>query len=88
VPPDMIRMPDPVYPPQARRLSKQGTVLLKVLVGVDGKVKKIEPVSKTGVGYGFDQAATRAATNATFKPGTKDGKPAEMWTTVVVSFRL
>ncbi len=88
MPPDMLRMPDPIYPTQARRLNKQGTVLLKVLVGVDGSVKKIEPVSKNAVGYGFDQAATRAASGAVFKPGTKDGKPAEMWTTVVVSFRL
>ena len=38
--------------------------------------------------FGFDQAALRAARGAKFKPATRDGERIEMWTTVLVSFRL
>ena len=80
-------MPDPVYPPQARQLRKEATILVKVLVGPDGRVREAEPVIAKADPYGFQGAALRAARQAVFKPGTADGEPHEMWTTVVISFR-
>ncbi len=81
-------MPDPVYPPRARQLRKEATVLLKVLVGRDGKVLDAEPVLDKPDPYGFNQAAIRAVRGAAFEPATTDGVATQMWTTVVISFRL
>lgn len=86
-PPKRIRMPDPTYPVQARRLRKSATVLLRVLVGTDGRPVEVKPVSDEPLGFGFDQAATQAARRAEFEPGKVDGEPTQMWTTVVISFR-
>ncbi len=87
-PPQRLRMPSPVYPDRARQYRKEATVLLKVLVGADGKVIDAQPVVDKPDPYGFVQAAIRAARGASFKPATRDGVPTELWTTVVVSFKL
>ena len=63
-------------------------MLLKVLVGADGKVKDAQPVVDKPDPFGFIKAAIRAARGATFKPATRDGVPTELWTTVVISFKL
>jgi TonB family protein len=85
-PPELLRRPDPRYPPIARRVGKEATVVLRVLVDARGGVTKVEQISPQA-GFGIDQAAEEAARNAEYRPGTEDGKPKEMWTTIRFTFR-
>lgn len=88
VPPELLQVPRPEYPAQARRQRKEAVVLVKVLVDEKGRVHLAQPVSSDRVGLGFDEAALRAAEKATYRPGTVGGQPRAMWTTLVVRFDL
>jgi protein TonB len=75
---------DPVYPEDARRANVQGTVVLDAVIGRDGTVLRLRPVS------GPD-ALTPAAIDAVkwwrFQPYRVNGKPTEVKTTLAVEFR-
>lgn len=86
-PPQRISMPKPVYPARARQYRKEATVIVKVLVGADGKVLDAQPVIEKADPYGFYDSATDAARQAKFQPARSDGMPIRMWTTVVISFK-
>lgn len=85
--PVLIRFEQPTYPEAARRMRREAVVPVRVRVGTDGRVIRAEVVGDPA-GFGFDQAAMRAALTAVFKPGTYDGSPAEMETVVRVQFIL
>lgn len=85
-PPELIAQPDPRYPPLARRVGKQATVILRVLVDERGNVAQVDQISRKA-GFGIDQAALEAAKDAKYRPGSEDGKPKEMWTTIRFTFR-
>lgn len=82
--PEPIKIVPPTYPESARKAGITGRVFVKVYVGTDGKVKNAEVIR--GIGYGCDEAAIAAALKATFKPGTKNGRPAESTITVPYPF--
>jgi TonB family protein len=85
-PPDLMRMPDPVFPSIAKRLNKSAVVEVRVLVDEKGDVREAE-LAGAKAGYGFDQAAIDAAKRATYRPATKDGVRVKMWTQLVVRFK-
>ncbi|MBI4820323.1 MAG: energy transducer TonB [Deltaproteobacteria bacterium] len=77
----------PPYPEEARRQEVEGQVLMRVLVGVDGRVKDVKLVR--GLGYGCDEIALKwAREKFLFKPGTVDGVPTATWITIPVTFVL
>ena len=61
-------------------------MLVKVLVDAAGNVSEAQILSSKEIGYGFDEAAVRAARKARYQPGTENGRPTSMWTTLVVRF--
>lgn len=63
-------MPD--YPRLARRLGKQGTVLLRVTIDQRGRPIQVQVVK--GAGYGFDDQARRAVQNSLFAPAREAGR--------------
>ena len=77
----------PDYPVGERRLEHQGRVVVRVLVGVDGRVKQVEKVSAPSSDF-FEATERRALQKWRFKPATRDGIPIEVWKTVGVSFVL
>jgi len=77
----------PVFPPDEQRAGHGGRVVVRILVGVDGRVKDIEQVSATSESF-FAVTRKRALEKWRFKPGTRDGIPVEAWRTVAVSFVL
>ncbi len=83
--PEVVRLVSPAYPEYARKAGVTGRVFVKILVGPDGKVKNAEVVR--GIGYGCDEAAQDAAQKAVFKPGTKNGKPADSYITIPYPFK-
>jgi protein TonB len=77
----------PDYPSASRRLEEEGTVSLRFLVGVDGKVIQAE-VEKSSGFKRLDEAARAGLSRCAFKPATVDGKPEQGWATMKYTWRL
>jgi protein TonB len=77
----------PDYPSASRRLEEEGTVTLKFLIGVDGRVLQAE-IEKTSGFNRLDEAARNALSKCQFRPGTVDGKPEQSWATIKYTWRL
>jgi len=84
--PRPIYRPDPEYSEEGRRNKWQGTVLLQIIVGVDGKAHDIKVAHSLGMG--LDEKAVETVRQWRFEPGTKDGKPVPVQVGVEVNFRL
>ncbi|HUH84665.1 MAG TPA: energy transducer TonB [Stellaceae bacterium] len=79
---------EPEYPPTSRRLGEEGSLILQVLVGADGRVTDSKLVQTSGFDR-LDQAALAGVKgNYRFVPGTIDGKPAPMWFTFRFTWKL
>ncbi|SEQ02906.1 outer membrane transport energization protein TonB (TC 2.C.1.1.1) [Solimonas aquatica] len=77
---------EPEYPAISQRLNETGSVVLQLLVGVDGKVT--EAKVETSSGYPrLDEAAKRALSLCKFTPGTEGGQPTPMWAQLKYTFR-
>ena len=71
---------------EARKNKWQGVVILKLIIGKDGKPQDIS-VQRT-LGMGLDEKAIEAVKQWRFEPGTKDGQPVPVEVSMEVSFRL
>ena len=77
---------EPSYSLEARAAKVQGTVVLTVVIGTDGKASDVQ--LRKGVGYGLDEQALDAITQWTFKPGMRDGMAVPVQASIEVNFRL
>ena len=84
--PKVIFQPDPEYSEEARKAKFQGTCVLWLVVGPDGRPRDIR-VQRT-LGLGLDEKAIEAVKTWRFEPALKDGKPVAVQINVEVSFRL
>ena len=75
-----------VYPAEVREFGVEGTVTIRVMIGVDGKVKEAA-VTKSFGNTACEQAALKAARQWEFKPATKDGQPIESPMTLPFLFK-
>ena len=75
------------YPKASLMNEEQGTVSMAFLVSPDGAVvdSKLE---KTSGFKNLDKAALKSLSACKFKPGTKDGAPAQTWTKVDYAWKL
>ena len=85
-PPKAIYLPDPQYSKVARKAGREGTVVLWMIVGVDGRPIDIQVAR--ALGMGLDEQAVAAVRNWRFKPALKDGQPVPVRVNVEVSFRI
>lgn len=85
--PRFARDLQPPYPPGLQRLEIEGSVIVRILIGADGRVLRLEAVKVDNEGF---LTATRewALRHWRFKPGTRDGVPQEAWLTKTVRFRI
>jgi len=75
------------YPKASLMNEEQGTVSMSFLVGADGGV--IESKLEKSSGFkNLDKAAIKSIGACKFKPGTKDGAPAQTWTKVDYAWKL
>jgi protein TonB len=76
------------YPELARRSGTEGSVLLRVVVGVDGKpvAGKIRVVESTN--ELFNQAAIDAILRSTFTPAIQNKQPIEVPVMIPITFHL
>jgi len=80
--------PPPRYPVDARRRNQQGTVTLRVLVGSDGSVERVEIAESSGV-ESLDAAALEAVRSRwRFVAARRNGVSIESWVLVPIRFAL
>jgi protein TonB len=84
--PRPISTPDPQYTDEARQAKYEGTCVLGMIVGPDGKPREIR--IQRGIGMGLDKKAMEAVQQWRFSPATKDGQPVSVLISVEVSFKL
>ncbi len=81
----MIAGTPPRYPIDSRRKREQGTVLLALTLGVDGRVANIS-VSRSSGFDRLDQAALSAVRKWRWAPIVQDGKPVQVKGVVEIPF--
>jgi len=84
--PKEIHAPDPEYSDEARKAKLQGTCVLLVLIGRDGRPRGIK-VQRT-LGLGLDEKSIEAVKTWRFEPAMKDGKPVPALIRLEVHFHL
>jgi periplasmic protein TonB len=79
--------PEPLYSEEARKAKLQGKMLLRVLVGTDGKAQRIQILQ--GLGMGLDERAEETIRTWRFSPGRDAAKrPVAAWVTIETRFQL
>jgi len=86
VAPAFLHREMPVYPMMARKLGREGKVVLKLTIDENGNLSDVEVIDKAG--YGFTEAAVEAVKKSTFLPAKKDGKPIASRALLPIRFRL
>lgn len=84
--PRAIYKPDPEYSTEARQAKYQGTVILSLIVGQDGRPRAIKVARSLGMG--LDEKAMEAVRQWRFEPAIKDGRPVPVMVNIEVAFRL
>jgi protein TonB len=79
--PEQHLMPD--YPPRALQGNIQGTVVLKALVGKDGRVRSVEFVSGPPL---LASVVLEAVRGWRYRPFYRNGEPVEFETQVAIEF--
>lgn len=80
--------PPPPYPRRALRAGVEGTVLLEVLVDIDGRPLTVDVIGSSG-DRELDRAARRQVLEQwLFQPAVRDGRPVQAIGRVPVSFSL
>ena len=77
---------EPEYSEEARVAKIQGTVVLSIVIGVDGHASNA--TLARSVGFGLDEKALDAVMQWEFKPGTLNGLPVPVQAQIEVNFRL
>ncbi len=84
--PRAIYSPDPEFSEEARKAKYQGTVVLWVVVGVNGRAGEIRVAQSLGMG--LDEKAIEAVKTWRFEPARMNGQPVPVQVQVQVNFRL
>jgi len=84
--PDFIHREMPVYPLLARRLGKEGKVVLKLLIDRNGTLQDIEVIEASG--FGFTEAAVAAIKKSAFSPAHSNGEKVPSKAILSVRFNL
>lgn len=86
--PVLVKDVKPQYTQEAREARIQGNVLLDAIVLKDGTVGEVTVTKSLDKEYGLDDQAAKALKQWQFKPGTKDGEPADVRVSIEMSFTL
>jgi periplasmic protein TonB len=82
-----LKNPKPLYPPVARRMKLEGTVILQVLVSAEGKPELVHLAKSSGSSV-LDQAALTAVQGWSFVPARQGNNSISAWVDVPLRFRL
>ena len=84
--PHLIYGPEPEFSEEARKAKYQGTVVLQVVVGPDGRTHDIRVAQSLGMG--LDEKAIEAIRQWKFEPSRKDGVAVAVLVDIEVNFHL
>src|SRR3954468_23927034 len=84
--PRLLVSPDPEYSEEARKAKYQGTVVVWLIVGPDGRPAKLK--IQRALGMGLDEKALEAVKQWRFEPAKKDNQPVAVQLSVEVNFHL
>lgn len=85
--PEFVNRVQAVYPEMAKRAGIEGKVIVKVLVGKNGKPEKAQIIKNPGTDI-FDEAVINAVMNSTYTPAIQNGRPVKVWLMVPFVFKL
>jgi len=71
--PRFLKRSLPNYPETARRLDKEGQVVLQLTIDERGALIDIQLIKRAG--FGFDEEAVKALRQSSFCPAKRDGRP-------------
>lgn len=77
----------PDYPSSMARQGIEGVATVRVLIGVDGRVKEVLQISATDPDF-FKATQRQALRYWRFKPATRDSVAVESWRQMTVRFKL
>jgi len=83
--PKLVKAVKPEYPEIARKAGIEGTVFIKMLVGKDGKVERVEVLKGPEI---FHESAIKAAMQFEFTPAIQNDRPVRVWVGQAIVFRL
>jgi len=86
VAPVVLYKVEPEFSEEARKAKYQGTVVLTIEVGEDGKAHGFRIIH--GLGLGLDEKAIEAVSLWKFKPAMRNGRPVRAPAVIEVNFRL
>jgi TonB family protein len=86
--PELVSFSKPEYPPVARRMGVEGTVIVSVLVDENGRVEEAKILTPIAQNVGINEAALKAARGARYKAALKGGVRVKMWTRLKIPFKL
>jgi len=69
--PAFLKRQMPAYPTMAKKLGKQGKVVLRLFINEKGRLLNVEVVEPAG--YGFTESAVEAVKMSTFSPARENG---------------
>ena len=84
---DYLHNPAPPYPPQARRMSEAGKVILRVEVSAEGRAANVEIKTSSGSAR-LDESALRTVRSWRFIPAKRGETPVDSWVLVPIIFKL
>jgi TonB family protein len=83
--PELVTMDTVEYPKSARDARVEGTVLVRVLVGKEGRVLRTMVIQSVPQ---LDGAAVKSARSAVFKPAEVQNEPVAVWMVIPIEFAL
>ena len=83
--PRLTRRAIPVYPEFALRAGLQGSVMLKVLLGKDGRAESIQVLKGEQI---FRKSAEDAVRKFLFEPARQSDRPVKVWLVIPIHFKL
>ena|ERR1700685_1633974 len=81
----LLKKVDPVYPPKAQWAGIEGDVVLRILIGIDGRVAVLDTLSGNSM---LRDAARRAVLQWQYDTYDRNGQISEVVTLARVRFRL
>ena len=82
----ILSKPEPQYTDEARQNQITGTVILRAILGMDGKVHAIVPIRS--LPHGLTGRCILVAHQIRFAPATKDGRPVSVLVQLEYNFNL
>jgi protein TonB len=80
---DYLHNPPPEWPRMSQRLGEKGLVVVRVLIGTDGRPRTAQVKQSSGFTR-LDDASVTAALGWRYVPGKRGGVPEEMWVNVPI----